>query len=595
MIEGVKRFVMRRRLLFASLAVWFFIAALYFGYELMEDGPAGFVRHLFEEAPLEHFIITLYLPLMVFVGWVSDGKRRTMEQLAATRDDLSTSNRQLGTTLGVVQAVDLWASSEDSGAPADEERVRAGLAALADGLGASGLALVCEGVEEGCPIVVSEGVPADIMSGLAACDPAAASFAAASEVIGPTAVVGVKVSGAPYGVLWAMRPPGASAFSEIEHGTLAAAGSYLAAALRAADLERRRAQLARTHEALFEHSVDAVLVSDLDGRVIRVNAAAEQLTGYSSDELMGMDLGRLTAAALRGRRIMSSAAELKEAGTQVFDWPLRRADGVVITAEVKAHLIEEAGAELVQSIVRDVTDTRRVEEEKNEFIGVVSHEVRTPLTSIGGFARLLLERDGMLDEATRISALRHISAQADRLTRMTRDMLSLARMNAGKSPFEKTEEIDVREAAQRALDLVSVTSQRHRFELAVGGDDARVEANPDALESVLVNLLSNAVKYSPDGGVVEVEVLPSERDVAVEVRDHGIGIASSDFEQVFNRFMRLGNGRATGACGVGLGLHIVRGLMQAMGGDIEVRSGERAGSVFRFAVPRRRRRIAAVA
>ena len=241
-------------------------------------------------------------------------------------------------------------------------------------------------------------------------------------------------------------------------------------------------------------------------------------------------------------------------------------------------------------VMHDVTELRRLETVRKDFIANVSHELRTPVAVIQANAETLVA--GALRDPERArSFLDAISRHAERLGRLVSDLLDISRIEAGKYPLV-IEPVDLRvlvdgtiaalglQAGEKGIALVS----RLPGELWVAGDDK-------ALEQVLFNLVSNAIKYTPSGGHVEVDAVVIEREgdeamrLRVEVRDDGPGIDPRHHRRVFERFYRVDPGRARDMGGTGLGLAIVKHLVEAMGGQVGVDARRPHGSIFWFTVP----------
>jgi len=237
----------------------------------------------------------------------------------------------------------------------------------------------------------------------------------------------------------------------------------------------------------------------------------------------------------------------------------------------------ERGRRALEEQNRKLRESERV---KSELVSSVSHELRTPLASILGFSDLILQRD--LDPADQRRYLELVRTEADRLAALLNDLLDLQRIEETGVKLTR-EELDLSKLLEAQVILYSAQSDRHRLELETD-DGCLVEADRDRLAQVVGNLLSNAIKYSPDGGVVHIEVRRSEARVRVTVRDEGMGIPTEQQRQIFTKFFRGDAGRRLGIGGTGLGLALAREIVEAHGGRIGFESGER-GSTFWFELP----------
>jgi two-component system, OmpR family, phosphate regulon sensor histidine kinase PhoR len=339
-------------------------------------------------------------------------------------------------------------------------------------------------------------------------------------------------------------------------------------------LERTVKQLAAERD-LFEtviHSMDeAVVAVDRDRRIISTNRSARELLSFDVDPR-----GRLLLEVVRIPRL-----------SEVLDHAVRgEARSIDITLETgsrQRHLMvratpqgESGGAVLV---MHDVTEVRRLETVRRDFVANVSHELRTPVSIIQANAETLLS--GALDEPVQARRfLDAISRNSERLGQLISDLLDISRIEAGKYTLEmrSLSMISVGLAVSKS---VSEACRRRSVTLELDIDpELRVRGDPSALEQILVNLVENAVKYGPERGVVELAARKQGAAVRIEVRDAGPGIAPAQRRRVFERFYRVDPGRSRHMGGTGLGLAIVKNLAEVMGGDVGVDPREPCGSCF---------------
>ena len=225
---------------------------------------------------------------------------------------------------------------------------------------------------------------------------------------------------------------------------------------------------------------------------------------------------------------------------------------------------------------RDISAEHAVEQMKSEFVSTVSLELRTPLTSIYGFAETLLRQDVAFGEPERRIFLEYIARESERLTTTVDALLNAARLDTGdlKVALEPT---DVSAVVSDVVEAASTGENGHRIVAEVNGAPCTANADPEKLRQVLAQLVSNAVKYSPNGGTVTVSAFRRGDAIEVAVSDEGIGIAPSERDRIFSKFYKAGGGQGTG-----LGLFIARGLVREMGGRMWVESEEGRGSRFAF-------------
>jgi two-component system sensor histidine kinase KdpD len=259
---------------------------------------------------------------------------------------------------------------------------------------------------------------------------------------------------------------------------------------------------------------------------------------------------------------------------------LQRQDGsqVPIAAHAAPLGADVFGSSHAIVVVQDVAQLRQAEQLKDDFLALVSHEFRTPLTAIHGGAHLLADAGQSLDEETRRELLADVVAESERLDRMLGNMLSLANVMAGRLPVE-TEPVLIAPLARRAAESAASRSALHEFFVEIPKDIPPVEADPDLLDQVMRNLYENAVKYAPGGGPIRTTATRDGRWVTITVTDTGIGIASEHVATVFERFRRVGADPRVR--GMGLGLYLSRHLVEAQGGHISASSpGPGLGASF---------------
>jgi signal transduction histidine kinase len=215
---------------------------------------------------------------------------------------------------------------------------------------------------------------------------------------------------------------------------------------------------------------------------------------------------------------------------------------------------------------------------------VISHDLRTPLTAIKGYAATLLRYQDRLDETRRNESLRAINSEMDRFARLLDNLLDLSRVEAGRlsiypMPF------DLQEMSKRVVEVFKISAPKHQFGFKFVEPFPQAYGDPDQVEQVLNNLVSNAIKYSPTGGTIEIQGETQNDRVIISVIDQGMGIPEDQLEKVFERFHRVDSKATRFVSGTGLGLYISKNLIEAQGGKIWIESELGKGSKFSFSLP----------
>jgi two-component system, OmpR family, phosphate regulon sensor histidine kinase PhoR len=331
--------------------------------------------------------------------------------------------------------------------------------------------------------------------------------------------------------------------------------------------------------AILGSMVEGVAVVTADERILYCNWAFEQILELPE----GSSQGRTLVEALRQADLVALVREalsgVEELTGEVEVGTVRRRNFSVTAAPVRA-----AGANGAVLVLHDITELRRLERVRRDFVANVSHEFKTPLTAIQGFAETLLS--GALDDhANRARFVEIIREHARRLARLTDDLLKLSRIEAGRLELE-LRPIRVEALVNGCLETARLNAQGRGLEIQVDlpGNLPAVRGDGAQLGEVLQNLLDNALQYTPPGGKIEVQARANGHDVIFTVTDTGIGIPESDLERVFERFYRVDTARSREAGGTGLGLAIARHIVDAHGGRIWVESAVGQGSRFHFSV-----------
>ncbi|MBN2498434.1 MAG: PAS domain-containing protein [Deltaproteobacteria bacterium] len=353
------------------------------------------------------------------------------------------------------------------------------------------------------------------------------------------------------------------------------------------ELERMVAALSAERdrfEVVLSGMESAVLLLDDACRIELVNPAAGRMLG-----LPGELESRVLADVLRGSESPPELAELEQLVSSALGGQSKTAEfdltasGAFPARRVVARATPELHGSGVVLVIDDVTELRRLETIRRDFIANVSHELRTPVSIIRANAETLL--DGALHSEQATTFVEALARHAERLSNLVSDLLEISRIESGHAL--ELEELLLLPAIQRAIDAFAAPAEKKRLSLHTQMEDPlRVLASDNALDQILFNLLDNAVKYTPEGGRIEVRARREGGGrVRIEVCDNGTGIAPEHRSRIFERFYRVDKGRSRAMGGTGLGLSIVKHQVDRMQGSVGVEPNRPAGSVFWVSLP----------
>ena len=330
-------------------------------------------------------------------------------------------------------------------------------------------------------------------------------------------------------------------------------------------------------KAVLGSMTEGVLVVDRNNRIVLANPRFREL--FSA---WGEVEGRRVARVVRNPDVegaLSEALVQEEVATREIELAGPDRHRVLVHS---VRLPSESSRGGAVAVFHDVTEIRHLEEVRSVFIANASHELRTPITSIRGFAETLLNSPP--DEDIQ-PYLQVIHRNSERLANLVSDLLELSSIESQKTPFHPAP-VELVEMVTHLADDLSPRLKEAQLEMVVTGDsEVTAWADRHATERILANLLDNAIKYSDPVGEIRIEVKQTKDRALVDIQDQGIGIPAEDQPHIFERFYRVDRARSRSLGGTGLGLSIVKHLLQSMGGDIHVSSKPGAGSCFHFSLP----------
>jgi PAS domain S-box-containing protein len=352
---------------------------------------------------------------------------------------------------------------------------------------------------------------------------------------------------------------------------------------------RENAVRSRADEEKFRLAVEAcpngMIMTDAAGTIVMVNSEIERQFGYRRDELIGHSVDMLVPEHGCQRDGLTHVPERRRtAGAR--DLVGMRKDGGELAVEIRLNPIDTRDGPMVVSAIVDISERKRLERLKDEFVSMASHELRTPLTSIAGSLGLLIGNAAGQLPAAAVRLLTIAYANSQRLVRLINDILDLQKIESGQVVFH-LKYLDLRALLERTIEANGAFAQEFgvRIRLDAGGGAGEVFADSDRLEQIITNLVSNAIKFSPAGGEVTVGVERRGDNMRAWVRDRGPGIPEAFKARIFEKFAQADSSDTRQKGGTGLGLSIVKQLIQQHGGKVGFEAAPGGGTVFYFELP----------
>ncbi|EAE6286606.1 two-component system histidine kinase PnpS [Listeria monocytogenes] len=335
--------------------------------------------------------------------------------------------------------------------------------------------------------------------------------------------------------------------------------------------------------AIVQNLVSGVMLINVDKQVIMTNRTMYQILGET--EITGKPFYEVIKSFALSQLIEGTFETKTIQQKEIILYFPRE---MILDASVSPILGENGEITGIILLLHDITQIRHLENVRSEFVTNVSHELKTPVTALKGFAETLLD-GAMYDEMLLKKFLTIIKEESDRLHRLIMDILALSRIEQNPVP-ENVELVEVDEVIEQSARTIFEMATEKNIQVIIPEKtipSVTIETDRDKLQQILINLLSNAINYTPVDGKVEVKLIEQEAEVIIEVTDNGIGIPAKDIDRVFERFYRVDKARSRHSGGTGLGLSIVKHLVENCGGRIEVESQEEVGSTFRVTLPKK--------
>ena len=330
-------------------------------------------------------------------------------------------------------------------------------------------------------------------------------------------------------------------------------------------------------ETILLHMTDGIIAFNMNGEIILINPAAKKFLSISPEDNTFEDIfGKFKLDINMEKVIYLETWTSTEQRIQVDDRYVK-----VLFAPFKN---EDDLPDGVIAVIQDITEHVKLDNMQKELVADVSHELKTPITSIMGYADTLLE--GGYDEETQAKFLNVIASESRRMARLVTDLLTLSRYDSNKKKTQK-ESFDLGELVKRCQEKLAIEIKKkgHTVNSFVTADVPPVYADKDDIERVVLNILTNSIKYTPDNGEIKIYVGFVYNDAYIKVFDNGIGIPEDDLSRIFERFYRVDKARTREMGGTGLGLSIAKEILDKNGGSIDIKSKVGEGTEVVIRIP----------
>ena len=327
---------------------------------------------------------------------------------------------------------------------------------------------------------------------------------------------------------------------------------------------------------LFLHLTDGVIAFDILGKVIHNNPSATHMLQRPLDEtcmfvdIFGEEADFSFLLALKTPHFLQGEKSVSNRQLELLMAPFST----------------ETAQGGIMVVIHDVTEQRKSEQTRREFVANVSHELRTPLTNIKSYAETIVSAGDELPPELRENFLHVITGEADRMTHIVQDLLTLSKIDYGKMEMTITR-FSFADAINQVSQAVSLDAKNHghTFSTTIADSLPHVNGDRNRIEQVLMNILSNSIKYTPDGGHIQMTASHSGHFVILEVKDNGVGIPEADLPRLFERFYRVDKARSRESGGTGLGLSIAKDILNQHKGDISIESVYKEGTTVTIRLP----------
>jgi PAS domain S-box-containing protein len=372
------------------------------------------------------------------------------------------------------------------------------------------------------------------------------------------------------------------------HGTVyfdhREAARFIGTVLDITDIKAAEEQSAKL-AAIIQSSDDAIISKTFESVITSWNTAAERIFGYAAEEMIGESIYKLIPEELHHEEPQILARLRAGLRVQHYETKRRTKDGRLIDVSLTISPVKDPRGNIIglSKIARDITEKKLDETRKSDFIGMVSHELKTPLTSLSAIIQVTNAKLKSGGDSFLMNAMEKANQQVRRMTAMINGFLNISRLESGKMHIEK-QRFDIGVLIADIIDEASLTARTDliRFERC---PTITVNADRDKIGSVISNLISNAIKYSPAAASVDITCNTRDGQVIVSVKDEGMGIKPEDLIKIFDRYYRVEGEDTRHIAGFGIGLYLSSEIVQRHGGNVWAESVPGVGSIFYFSLP----------
>lgn len=390
------------------------------------------------------------------------------------------------------------------------------------------------------------------------------------------------------GVLWVFNKRFGNVFIQEDVNLLSRMAHNLASVVASAKMYREIIEEKEELEHVIESVYAGIVMVHTNGRVMQMNSSARTMLGVDQSERLSGDYATVFKHEAVREVLQKALAEDAEIQQEIsLPSPENEDEERIYQVQTAMAKGEDGNLIGVVAIFNDITEIRGIERMKTAFVSTVSHELRTPLTSIKGFISTLLQDvEGFYDKDTVHEFYTIIDQECDRLTRLISDLLNVSRIEAGRALDLNPVTVNVPSIVDKVVATQKSYTSKHEFAIDLDPDIPTIVADADKVDQILTNLVSNSIKYAPNGGIITVSGKRTDGVIQMAVSDQGMGIPKEHLDKVFDRFHRIDNRDTRKVGGTGIGLYLVKHLVEAHGGTIWVESEVGKGSSFIFTLPK---------